>query len=160
MRKTLLLLLLLASSCQRTSNWTYRHIEEMKSSGCTQITYHSPDQSRGIDVEFLSKEGLLSAYLQVHSHPIVPSPLEKEMVEVHLHSRNGRHLFLAPIREGNYRVRLSQELQEELIKELISGHTVTIELSGYSVTIDATEFQAQYSKLERHPLQIPFSLYF
>ncbi|NGX27368.1 MAG: hypothetical protein K940chlam6_01302 [Chlamydiae bacterium] len=138
--------LLLLSSCQRHSQWQCHHINE-KTAKATRVLYRSEDPVQGIDVEMIQADGELATYLQVHSQPLLPSEEDPEKTEVTITTAQSEMTFLAPFHRGAQRVRLSEELQTQLISILKEGNPITLELTGYRETIDPERFQKVFKRM-------------
>ncbi len=138
MIKKTLPLLLLAASCQKTPpHWTAAHIE-----GTTNLTYHDIDPLNGIDLEMVTGSEGTSLYLDVHSHPIPPYASNPKEAIVTLSTGEEKHVVLAVRRDGGQRLVVPPEAHAFILATLRAGLPLTIELEGYTTTIEAKNFKA------------------
>jgi len=83
-----------------------------------------------------------SLYLDVHSHPIPPYASNPKEAIVTLSTGEEKLVVLAVRREGGQRLVVPLEAHAFILKTLRQGLPLTIELEGYTTTIEAKNFKA------------------
>lgn len=109
-------------------------------------------------MEFLKIGDDISSYFIVHSHPLIPSPLDVTKTEVVLLFEGQKFHFLENFRAGSQKIVLSNELQKQLIPLLEEGKSVTIRIGGYEETLSHDDFSKQWKNFHAPPYKIPFHL--
>ena len=155
-RRKLAFLLLFLYGCQSPNHWQVSHQKgSQKEFDSAKISYPVRDKVNGVAVEMIyAKEGLRT-YLEVHSQMIPPyqSDLKKALVKI---KTSGKTLQgVAHRHQGGQRASLPHDLQQAIVDSLLGGHPVTIELIGYSTTLQPHDFALSYSELRKAPSNIP-----
>jgi len=140
--RSLILIGLLLTACQRTSQWQCQHIRE-KNCHCSRLLYQSQDPVLGIDLEFLQTKSGLCTYLQVHQ----PMPQE---AKIHIKTQDDQLTYIGTFHQGSQRVQLSEELQELLLTHLKKEKVVTIQLNQHRETIQGENFSKLLKNFESH----------
>ncbi|NGX39304.1 MAG: hypothetical protein KR126chlam1_00630 [Chlamydiae bacterium] len=151
--RLLLLPLLLLAACQTHSQWNYCNIPAKGKNVCTRAIYKSSDEVLGIDIEFLQTSKGLATYLHMHT------PAHED-AQILFKGKQGTTSFTLPIHKGGDRIRLSKEMQGELIALLKDAELITIEVDGCSETLKVADFKKILKKLGNPPFQSPFHLFF
>jgi len=102
----------------------------------------------------------LKTYLEVHSQSIPSYQGNEKEARVILRTKDGILHGIAHRHQGGQRATLPPELQESLIATLQKGESATIDLMGYSTTLEPHNFNKFYSELEKPPLKIALPLPF
>ncbi len=131
-------LLILAASCQQSSpHWTASYVE-----GSSNLTYHDVDPNYGIALEMVVGSEETSFYLDVHSHPIPPYADNPKEAIVTLSTGDEKYVVMAMRREGGQRLIVPKEAHAFILSTLRQGLPLTIQLEGYTTTIDSKNFKA------------------
>lgn len=162
-RELIIVSLLLFCGCQSTKSCDVVHLDGADPAfSSARLTFPIRDKVHGIGVHMISTPGQISTYLEVHLQTIPPyrGDPKEGLVKI---TMNGKTLRSTAYRhEGGQRLSLSPEMNYLLIEALQNHHPVTLELEGYSTTLDPQDFSEQYEKLQTAPLknrlQLPFKL--
>lgn len=149
--------------CQSTKSCDVVHLDGADPAfNSARLSFPIRDKVHGIGVQMISTPGQISTFLEVYIQTIPPyqgNPKES-LVKLKLNGRTLRGI--AYRHEGGQRLTLSPEMNHFLIDALHNRHPVTLELEGYSTTLDPQDFSEQYAKLQTAPtknrLQLPFKL--
>lgn len=113
----------------------------------SKLFFPSSDSLSGIDLEFLSFQGKIYAYLQVHFQAIPPYQGNPKEALVTLQIEEKTFTGIGYRHEGGQRLLLSLPLQEQLLSALKNRQSVTIRLEGYKVTVVGNQFPEHFKGL-------------
>lgn len=159
--KGALLSLVLMASCAKSTSWKADHIHTGDTAyNSTKLFYPTRDRVNGADVEILFVEDHITSYLQVHSQMI--PPYQGNPKEALVSFKVGDVVFsgVAQRHEGGQRVRLTPDLQEQLLQALQAKKSVQLQLEGYQTLITAEEFPKLFQESQKTPIRNPFQLPF
>lgn len=134
-----LIVCLLFSSCQSTSEWAVDQIKTDKEDSL-RITHLTKDPVNGLDVMLLKLNNQSVIYLDVHGQGFIPDRIELKKVRVRLKTQEQTYHGYAQCHEGLQRIMLPDELKEILITLLEQKKTVIIEAGGYKETLKSEGF--------------------
>lgn len=155
-QRTLIILLLLAS-CAREDNWRVSYIRTGDADfNSSKLTY----LSHGIDLELMQTPIGFRSYLKVHSHPAAPHQGNPKKAFVSMQTEKDFLQDVAARHEGGQKIVLPPSLEEFLLTSLKEGKSVTIEISGYKITISPEAFEKRFHEMQNPPLHSPFHLPF
>jgi len=128
----------------------------------TKLLYAAKDPVNGVDLEMLQIGGALIAYLQVHSQVVPPYRGNGKEALVTLKVDDQVTSGIAERHEGGQRLRLTRDLQEQLLEALQAQKSVQLQLEGYQAFISAEDFPEHFKTFQktkvRNPFQLPFKL--
>jgi hypothetical protein len=162
-REFLIVSLLLFCGCQSAKSCEVVHVDGADPAFTSaRLTFPIRDRVHGMGVHMISTPGQLSTYLEVHLQTIPPHRGNSKEALVKM-TMDGKTLRgIAYRHDGGQRVSLSSEMHHLLVEALRQKHPVTLQLEGYSATLDPQDFSEQYEKLQTAPiknrLQLPFKL--
>lgn len=102
----------------------------------------------------------LRTYVAVHSQTIPPFKGNTKEAFISLKVLDQSFQGVGHRHAGGQRVLLPAELQNILIQNLLGGKPITIQLQGYSTTVEPDQFAAEYQKLKKAPFNFPIQLPF
>lgn len=155
------LLLTLLTGCGASSPWRVSHLQgSQKGFDSARLIYPIRDIVNGVSIEMIYSKDQLRTYVSVCSQTIPPLGGNVKKAFVALKISDQTFQGVAHRHEGGQRVLLPTELQDLLIQNLLDGKPVTIELQGYSTTLNPDQFGAEYQKLRKAPFHVPIQLPF
>jgi hypothetical protein len=158
---TNILVVLLLWGCTSAPAWQISHQKgSQKEFDSARLSYPVRDRVNGLAVEMIYAKKSFRTYLEVHSQMIPPYQGNPKDAFVKLKTSDKTLQGIAHRHQGGQRVTLTPELQKALVDTLLSGSPVTIELVGYSTTLQPEEFTLSYQKMQNKPLNIPIQLPF
>lgn len=134
-----LMVCLLFSSCQSTSEWTADQIKTGDNDSL-RIAHLTKDPVYGMDVMLLKLKDQSVIYLNVHGQGFATDRIEHKKVYINLKSQEQTFHGYAQCHEGQQRVMLPDEMKEILIALLNQKKNVTIEAGGYKETLKPEGF--------------------
>lgn len=159
--KKITFLFLVLSSCTASSSWNVSHLQgSRKGFDSARLIYPIRDIVNGVAVEMIYSDDHLRTYVSVYSQAIPPHCGNVKEALVTLKASDQTFQAVAHRHEGGQRALLPTELQNILIQKLLDGESMTIELQGYSTTLNPDQFAAEYRKLRKAPFNLPFQLPF
>lgn len=151
------LFLLLLASCQQKSQWDVEHIQA-KGFDSSKLTFYCKDMVNEMDVEFVLSGKEPRVYLLLHAQPL-QSP--DKTVFVLLKTKKTQEKIAAVLHEGGQRLLLPDSFYQKIVECLEAKEPVTLQVQGYSVSLDPASFKRkfhawQYPPLLSNPLRLPF----
>jgi hypothetical protein len=152
---------LLLWGCAASPHWQVSHQKGSQTQfDSARLSYPTRDRVSGVAVEMIYARNKLRTYLEVHSQTIPPHLGNPKEAAVKLKTPHETICGIAHRHQGGQRLTLPAHLQEILIHHLMEGSAVTIQLAGYSTTLDPQDFALSYRKVQKAPLNIPIQLPF
>lgn len=147
--------------CQSSPTWYVSHQGGAeKQFESARLAYPVRDKVNEVAVEMVYAKESTRTYLSVLTQRILPFQGNPKEARVTLKIAEQTIEGIAHRHQGGQRAMLPQELQEVLIQHLLEGTPVTIQLEGYSTTLDPDQFALSYQELQKMPLNIPVQLPF
>ncbi len=160
-KKIRILFFLLLCGCESSSLW---HVSHQKGSekkfDSARLSYPVRDRVNEVAVEMVYSKKSLRTYLEIHSQTIPPYQGNPQHALVKVKTPEHTCQGIAHRHQGGQRVTLPTDLQEVLVEALMKNSPVTIELMGYSTTLQPDNFALFYQELQKSPLKIPFKISF
>jgi hypothetical protein len=157
----LLPLFLFLWGCTPSSEWLVSHQKgSQKEFNSSRLSYPIRDKVNGIGVEMVYVKNSLRTYLEVHSQTIPPYKNNSKEALVRIKTAEKTIHGIAHRHEGGQRATLPSHLQEIVVDNLIKGSKVTLELIGYSTTLEPRDFALAYQEMQKAPINIPIQLPF
>jgi hypothetical protein len=149
------------TACTKSTPWQADHIHTGDAAyNSTKLSYPARDHVNGADLEMLLIGNSITSYLQVHSQTIPPYRGNPKEALVSIKVDDQVFSGVAQRHEGGQRVRLTLDLQEQLIQALQTKKSVQLQLEGYQSLIMADDFPKQFKKFQETPIRNPFQLPF
>ena len=127
----------------------------------SKLTYYTKDKVHGMDLELISTQESLKAYLTVHSTPPKPHKGDEKKRIVELDISGEKQLFEAYCHEGGQRICLPENITTLIVETLSKNLSLKIRVPGYATTIHPEGFENQFAKTAQSPLfKNPFHLPF
>ena len=156
-----LLFLVVLGGCSASSEWQVSHQKgSQKGFNSSRLSYPVHDKVNGVGVEMVYVKNNLKTYLEVHSQTIPPYKNNSKEALVKMTTKDQIIHGIAHRHEGGQRVTLPADLQEILVDSLRNGFPVTLELIGYSTTLEPRDFALVYQEMQKAPVNIPIQLPF
>ncbi len=147
--------------CSPSSEWQVSHQKgSQKEFNSSRLSYPIRDKVNGIGVEMVYVKNNLRTYLEVHSQTIPPYKNNPKEALVRIKTDEKTIHGIAHRHEGGQRATLPADLQDILVDNLLKGSTVTLELIGYTTTLDPRDFALVYQEMQKAPINIPIQLPF
>lgn len=155
--------LVLLCGCGTPSAWQLSRQEGSREEfNSARLSYPVRDRVNGVGVEMVYTLNSFRTYLEVHSQIIPPHLGNPKEAAVRMKTPLTTICAIAHRHQGGQRLSLPQELHDTLVSHLLQGTPVTIELVGYSTTLQPSDFAIAYQKMQKKslniPIQIPFKL--
>lgn len=99
-------------------------------------------------------------HLNVHSHTIPPHQGNLKEAVVKIKTAEQTVLGIGHRHEGGQRVTLPNELHTTIVNHLLNGTPVTIELIGFSTTLEPSDFTRSYQEMGHSPIKVPVQFSF
>lgn len=155
------LVVLLLWGCSSTPAWQVSHQKgSQKEFDSARLSYPVHDRVNGVAVEMIYAKQSLRTYLEVHSQMIPPYQGNPQEALVKIKTQDQTVHGIAHRHQGGQRATLPPELQQTVVDHLLKGTPVTIELIGYSTTLQPQDFALSYQEMQNKPLNIPVQLPF
>ncbi len=156
-----LAVLLVLWGCQSSPSWYVSHQEGAeKQFESARLAYPVRDKVNEVAVEMIYAKESTRTYLSVLSHKIPPYQGNPKEARVTLKIAEKTIEGVAHRHQGGQRALLPMDLQEVLIHHLLEGTPVTVQLDGYSTTLEPEQFALSYQEMQKTPLNIPVQLPF
>ncbi len=154
-------LLVVLWGCSASSEWQVSHQKgSQKEFNSARLSYPIRDKVNGVGVEMVYVKNNLKTYLEVHSQTIPPYKNNPKEALVKMTTGEKTIHGIAHRHEGGQRATLPADLQEILVDSLRKGSPVTVELIGYSTTLEPHDFALAYQEMQKAPINIPIQLPF
>ncbi len=160
-RRTIVFLLLFLCSCGPSPEWRVSHQKgTQKEFDSARLSYPIRDKVNGMAVEMVYSKESFRTYLEVHSQMIPPHLGNPKEALVKITTPGQTIHGIAHRHQGGQRATLPAELHTILVNHLLSGTPVTIELIGYSTTLQPHDFALSYQEMRKAPVNIPIQFSF
>jgi hypothetical protein len=130
---------LILAGCQQ-KNWIfYKTLSDCPKFNSTQLRYAATNSFSGIEVLFLKGDFGMVSYLSVCSRFLLSSTMSFQIAGT-------LYVYSGVILEGGQRMLLPKEATETLIRALLSGQNVSIDLEGFHTELCPLNFSKKYKK--------------
>ena len=124
------------------------------------LSYPARDPVHGMGVEMVYAADSARTYLEIYAQQVPPYRGDEKEALVTLKTAHSTLRSPAHRHAGGQRILLTPEQHEFLLGALLANIPVTIELQGYSTTLQPGPFAEQYANLKNRPLTLPIQLPF